>query len=182
MVVFLYCDSQDNTQTAVNLLGSLAKQLIIKRGEIPAYAGLLYRRHDHGATPLNAQECEDVINALGPFNGLFIVVDAIDELRPEVRTELFHWFDVWISRRTSTNPDSWAPRIFITSRHAVLDQEKISNLEIVNLDLSKNIEDFKSYAMLRVRNASFPLALKLQADPTLANRVVDTIVEKSQGM
>ncbi|KAK3174446.1 hypothetical protein OEA41_001692 [Lepraria neglecta] len=80
-ISYIYCDYKDQSQTAVNLLGSLIGKLLWRQSIIPEELELSYKTHTSKHTHPSVTEYAAILRnmAMG-FSRVFIVVDALDEV------------------------------------------------------------------------------------------------------
>src|ERR1700749_1876806 len=86
-VAFVYCDYRDQLhQTIVNLIGSLANQLVLQVHSIPTAIWEIYKRMAMERKPVNLESTQAVFRIiLQQFECVYICIDALDECQPEVR-------------------------------------------------------------------------------------------------
>lgn len=92
-IAFLYCDYNDQLiQTAEALIGSLAKQLVLRYPDVPDNLKVLYNnRSEGGQTPTlpTLSDCIKLLESqLDCYSTIYLVIDALDECKHEARTEL----------------------------------------------------------------------------------------------
>jgi hypothetical protein len=158
-------------QTAVNLVGSLLRQLIQARSTIPDDIIALYRHHiDKQTRPMLTEYSKLLQPEVRRLSKVFIVVGALDEcsesngirgLLPEVKKLL---------------PDI---HLLVTSRY-------IGNIErefdsVNRLEIRASNADVKNYLNAQIEGHP-QLARHMKADPTLRNTILDTVIQKTSGM
>ena len=80
-IIYLYCNFRRQLeQTALNLLGSLARQLAYQRPGISEELQKLYQHHINKKSRPSLDEINKFIQTeIGRFTRVFIVLDALDE-------------------------------------------------------------------------------------------------------
>jgi len=170
-IAYIYCSYKEPNQTAINLIGSLLRQLIHAQSTIPDDIVRLYRYHLHQQTrPRLAEYSKLLQSEVRRFSKAFIIIDALDEcsesdgirgLLPEVQKLL---------------PDIY---LLVTSRH-------IGNIErgfegVNRLEIRASDADVKDYLNARIEQDP-QLARHIKADPTLRYTILNTIIQKTNGM
>jgi len=170
-VAYLYCNYKEQNQTAVNFIASLLQQLIQRLPAIPGNITSLYKQYIRRQTRPSLAEYSMLLQSqVGQFPRVFIVVDALDEyphgygikdFLPEIRKLL---------------PSA---HLLVTSRY--VEDIKREFAEASCLDIRAHDEDVKHYIEARITGE--PQILRhIQADPSIQNSIVGTIIQKSNGM
>ncbi|MCJ1324226.1 hypothetical protein MMC10_000888 [Thelotrema lepadinum] len=102
-VLFLYLSHKEGReQTLPNLLGSLLKQLIQRKGQVPAKIASLYDEEKRKESRLPTEKMLDLLKQqLGTYSKTYIVVDALDESDEDTRKSLIDYLIGIESSRTS---------------------------------------------------------------------------------
>lgn len=109
--LFLYCNyRRQEEQTTGKLLAMLLRQVAEKSASMPESVQTLYTFHGTKGT---APSCDEIFTtlstAIGSLDGVFIVIDALDECSDKTRTELLMKMRE-LQRRTKAS-------LLATSRH-----------------------------------------------------------------
>lgn len=90
-LAFMYCSyNEREEQTFVNLVASLARQLMQQDGVIPDDVRILYKRHHEKGTRPTLVECTQLLfSQLNTCSRVFLIVDLLDEgTQYETRNDL----------------------------------------------------------------------------------------------
>ena len=92
-VLYLYCDYQDQKdQSAVNMIGSLLRQMAVAAGRIPDEIQSSFEQSSQGG--IQDLRLPDMLKlfakTFSPIKRVYICVDAIDELQPHHQSKLLH--------------------------------------------------------------------------------------------
>ena len=173
----MYADYKDqNDQTLVNILGAFLRQFLATQKPIPdeITKKLCAIQHEGGKVGL-----EDNIALLKielhQLKCVFICIDAVDELDPNTRQQLLD-----VLKELGTEKI----RLFLTGRgHIESEIHKwfqIVEGNKVTMSVSATQQDIEEFVRQKINQDS---ALDSGAmDEALASSIVDTIIEKSQGM
>jgi ankyrin repeat domain-containing protein 50 len=172
-IAFIYCNYKEKEdQTAVNLVASLLQQLIQRRPVIPSQLRSLYEQHIRRKTRPTLAECSELLHMeLNACSRAFVIVDALDECDETTRTRR----DL-ISQLLRLPPNT---HLMVTSREIPsiqLELNRFSRIEIRASDA-----DVRTYLEGRIGREG-RLKGHVQADPTLRETILDTIVKKVKGM
>ena len=184
-ISYIYCDYKDRkNQTTVNLLSSLAKQLVLQQRDMPREVIDLYTRYGKGQSSPSLEDYSRLLLSLSnPFRRSFILVDALDEHfvnEDEENAMRLTFLDELLNLQQLGN-SSRAYTLFFTSRENHVIQKRLTGY--VRLDIRAADPDIESYLRSRVRDPTrFTLAEKVRDDNNLVNLIVGSVVEKSQGM
>ena len=111
-VLSLYCDYQaQKDQSAVNMIGSLIKQVAMGATEIPGEIKSAFEgRGQRGGKCLRLPDMLKLfLNVISSTERVYICVDAVDELLPQDRPEFLHTLRQIIQEASNT-------RLFLTGR------------------------------------------------------------------
>lgn len=184
-ISYIYCDYKDrNTQTVVNLISSLVKQILSQQIDMPKEVKDLYAEHNNGQISLSLEEHSKLLASLSKyFRRSFILVDALDEhviSDDAERSWEMTLLDTLLNLQHQWNGSNGCT-LFLTSRHSGLIQEKLA--QCARLDISAASSDIELYLRSRIRNSSrFRFPVKVRDDDKLIDQIISTLVEKAQGM
>lgn len=101
----------------------------------------------------------------------FICIDAIDELEPKVRLQLFN-----ILKELGTNNT----HLFLTGRNHIENeiQNHLQAIQRNKIVISANPHDIRTFLEQQIKDDSNPDAM----DEVLVGEIIDTIIKKSHGM
>ena len=184
-ISYIYCDYKDRkTQTVVNLISSLVKQMLSQRKDMPQEVKDLYAKHKNGQGSLSPEEHHELLASLPIyFQRSFVVVDALDEhISSDDEDDLTQMtiLDTLLNHQHRWNGSKGYTLLF-TSRHIGSIQEKLA--KCARIEISATDSDIELYLRSRIRQSSksrFPV--KVRDDTTFIDQIVSTLVEKAQGM
>jgi hypothetical protein len=182
-ILYIYCDYKDKTnQQDRNLFANLAKQSILQQTKLSNEALALYSHFQKGETSPSAEQCLDLLKvSMTRFRRTFIVIDALDE---HLSTEEYGYSPEipLLSKLITFQHDSGTRcAICVTSRGIDAIQEELHGS--TRIDIRAHDEDIRSYLNSRVRDVKkFRFARELQTDPVNAEKIVNGLVGKAQGM
>lgn len=174
VVAFIYCNyNEREEQTLVNLLGSLLQQFVQQRSTIPTDLQKVYESHERKKTRPSVAEYSRLLESqLSSFSEAFLVIDALDEYLDNDRTR-----DALLAEIRKLQPRL---RLLVTSRPNVknlaLNFDNVTQLEIraSDSDIKRYLES-EIYKKERLRS-------HVTANPTLKDIIINTIVQKAEGM
>ena len=111
-VLFLYCDYQArNDQSAVNMIGSLLRQIVLGGAGIPdEIQNAFDKSKKGGGKGLRLLEMRELfVKTIGSYKRVYICIDAMDELLPQHRPEFLRTLKQIIQEAPNT-------RLFLTGR------------------------------------------------------------------
>ncbi|CAG9983235.1 unnamed protein product [Clonostachys byssicola] len=170
-VAYLYCNfRRQQEQTLEHYLASLLKQLTQEQDSISVSLQDLYGRHKHKHTqPSVAELSETLLDLMGAYEKVFIVMDALDECttigacRSKLLTELFN-----LREKTET-------RIFATSR--VNDDISKAFHGALTIEIEASAKDLGAYLAGQMQLQQSDIF-----DTDLQNMTVSEIVRAANGM
>jgi hypothetical protein len=172
-IAFIYCSYKEQMdQNLTNLVASLLQQLVQRHSVIPNKVRSLYEQHISKRTRPTLAECYELLRSeLTSCSRAFIVVDALDECNETngTRSRL-------IAELLSLPPTAY---LLVTSRHVLSIEDTLNQSS--RLEIRASDTDVRIYLENRIQEKS-RLKRHVQADPSLRNPIIDTIVEKVQGM
>ena len=172
-IAFIYCNYKEKEdQTGVNLVASLLKQLVQRQPVIPSQLRSLYEQHIRRKTRPTLAECSERLHMeLAACSRAFVIVDALDECD-----------EASGARRDLVNQLLRLPantHLMVTSREVLSIQHMLGRFR--RLEIRASDADVRTYLEGRIERAD-RLERHVQADPTLRNTILDTIVKKVEGM
>ena len=182
-ISYIYCDYNDRkTQTTVNLISSLVKQIVLQRKDMPREVIELYT--GKGQSSLSLEDLTRLLSSFSShFRRSFILVDALDEHfinDDEESVMQLTLLDSLLNLQKRGN-SSRDYTLFFTSREFPLIHRRLAGC--VRLDIRATDSDVESYLRSRIYDPTrFPFAGKVQDDANLGNLIVSKLVEKAQGM
>lgn len=168
-VAYIYFDyTEQDQQTAVEVLASLVKQVTLRTPKIPSNIETLYERRKKLTFD---QLYAALLTSASYFTRLFFVFDALDECHQEKqREELLPMF-----HRLGDD----GINVFLTSR---LHPEDIQDSfrDCMKIELSAQDQDVQSYIEERI--SKNPRAKRLIQQGKLKDRVISGLTDSAQGM
>lgn len=172
-IAWVYCNYKEKSQqTLGNLIGSLLKQLVQRHSSVRSHFKDLYEKHrNQGTRPKHDEVAHALRSVIGSYSKTFIVVDALDECTEEsgIRSDLL--------KQLRSLPGN--VNLMITSRYlSAIEREFEGDMR---LDIHATREDVARYVNGRIPQ-EHRLLRHVEADPTLQDAIVDTIVNNAKGM
>jgi hypothetical protein len=172
-VLFIYCDYRDQAiQTIINIMGSLAKQLVSQARFIPTQVWDMHKKLSKEQRPIDLETAQAIIKlVLEQYDRVYICFDALDECQADVRTQILEFFKTVAGT---------ALRLFVTGRPNVeteLDRS-LTDKQTSKLPIAAHTEDIELYLSQRFSQDRYPEAM----DKTLQAQIKDKIIQWSQGM
>jgi hypothetical protein len=174
-IACIYCDYKDRIeQTPVNMIGSLLRQLVQVEEQLPISDQLnaLYQDHQKRNTRPLLEECSTALQSeVRRYKKVFVVVDALDECSEDngFRARLFK----------ELGELKGAIKLMVTSRPHVNVESELGGVRL--LEVLASTDDVQRYLDERVSGTP-RLAHIVGNDVVLQKTIVDTIIEKIQGM
>ena len=153
------------------------QQLLLRKLELTDGIIQLYQLHSFRRTRPSLPEISKVMPSMfSKFSEVFVVIDALDEYpeRDGIRTDLL--FE--IQKLQIAHPSL---RLLITSRPHIISDIELYFKDGVRLDIQASPADITRYLSNRVRK-EVRLQRHIAADPALEATIINTIVEKANGM
>lgn len=184
-ISYIYCDYKDRkSQTTVNLISSLVKQLVRQQSDMPEEVKELYTKLENGRKSLSLEDHSRLLlSSSNHFRRSFILVDALDEHiinDDEEGAMQLTLLDILLNLQRQRN-SSGGYTLFFTSRPNGLIQRRLAGC--VCLDIRATDSDIESYLRSRIRDPTkFPFAEKVRDDANLGTLITSRLVENAQGM
>ena len=184
-ISYIYCDYKDrNTQTVVNLISSLVKQMLLQQIEMPREVKDLYAEHKNGQSPMSLEKYSKLLASLPKyFRRSFVVIDALDEhiiSNDAEKSIQMTMLDILLDLQHGRNGSNGYTVLF-TSRHIGLIQETLA--KCARIEISAADSDIELYLRSRIRKSSrFRFPVKVRDDAHFTDQIVSTLVEKARGM
>jgi Cdc6-like AAA superfamily ATPase len=169
-ILFAFCDYKDRlNQTAHNILLSLWRQLMQNRILTEAECERLEAAYVKRAVlPTTDTVLNMLSDELSKYSRVFILLDALDELKTETRDELLYLI--------SNLPKN--KNLLVTSR---VPKEKTSPFsDVPQLEIRAKETDLTEYIEGRLQSSR--LASKLTHNNKLKREIKDTVIKKACGM
>jgi len=159
------------SQTTINLIASIWKQLVRSLGSLPQDARNLYSQHAKQGSRPSIIDMFDLLESVSSeFSKIFVVIDAFDECKDDdSRAELYK---LLTDLTTAVN-------VLITSRF--IDLEAFEFKDMTEMHLSTNEEDVRRYVSNRVTSIK-ALRRRSHNDETLRKEIINKVVENSKDM
>ena len=174
-VLFLYCDYQaQKDQSAVNMIGSLLRQIVLGAVEIPGEIQNAFDKSKRGGGKcLRLLEMRELfIKTIGSYQQVYICVDAMDELLPQHRPEFFRALQQIIQEAPNT-------RLFLTGRPHIrgeLDKHLTRGAHTIHVVPDQG--DIAQYLSRKIDDDEDPDLMT----ENLKNDIMKTMLEKASEM
>ena len=167
-VAYIFCNYKVHLeQTPVNLITSLSKQLLQKKGTVSEELRKIYRCHIIKGTKATLEEIVQILHAqLSNFSQTFVVIDALDEC-----SEFGNLLDP-VRRLQSLHPIN----LMVTSRHVPNIMDRFP--DAIRLEIRASEADVQRYVASQLPR----LATCVIGNQTLQEVVIMEIVEATDGM
>jgi hypothetical protein len=170
-VTWIYCSYDDQqSQTAINLLSSLLRQLLQQVTTLPGEIRTTYAKCKEKGVRMSLDECVDFLNsAMQPLPETFIVIDALDECTQDYARQLMK--SIFLLTRA---------RIMVASRPTSPNLGRYFD-SCPSLEIYARADDVESYVKARIEE-DYQLSELVNEHPELRRKIVTTIAQKSHGM
>lgn len=168
-VSHIYFDyTEQDEQTALNVLSSLLHQLVRQIPQLPKDIEAMYDRYKK---PTVDELYSAIIELADSFSRVFFIFDALDECNQEKQREEL----LPILHRMGED----GINVFLTSRpHPEDIQDYLS--DCTKIELSANEQDIQSYIEERINRN--PRAKRLVQRGNFKDRVISGLIDSAQGM
>ena len=178
-IACLYYDYRDQqSQTLVNILGSILKQLLVKISTSnPQFMEEVEKKLDAIQKQTRGVEENDLLpmlkQALYTLHMGYVCMDALDELEPRVRKRL-------LSTLRTLQAECRSTRLFLTGRpHIRLEvYDSLGIQEEDSISISADAGDIRAYLIHEIEQDRDPCAM----NEKLKEEILDVIIAKSDGM
>ncbi len=175
-LAYCYCDyNQISNQISTNLVSSLLEQVVRRMTPtttIPPEIRSLFELHKrYGTRPTLAQLTETFRKTCYSFKSVLIVIDALDEYSASEDAAL-----EFVRAVQALGPNV---RLLCTSRFSTNFESFFKNAK--RLEISAQSQDLRVFVDAHINQHS-RLSKHVRADPTLAEDIIQAIVEQAQGM
>ncbi|KAI0402123.1 hypothetical protein F4802DRAFT_577281 [Xylaria palmicola] len=177
---FFYCNrNEENRRGALAILRSYVRQLsTTPRRPDSIYPQLreFYNKSQSDGSGWTLGLCREyLIKLLNLYPRTTLILDALDECKPEERTNLLDFFDSIPS--TSSKP----VRIFISSRPEGDIRQRLSHLPNIEIQATDNESDIAKFVTQSIeKNGRWRDTL--QRNQPLKDEIVQTLLDQSRGM
>ena len=168
-VLCLFCNYRDRAaQTAGNFMTNMLKQVIQQKRAVPRELTNIYKERREDLLTF-AESAKLFENEISCFSKVFVLIDALDETseHEDIRRLLL--------AELQRHPFN----LLVTSRYEKSIEQRLAKAE--RLEIKATAADVRTYVKARLPSEHL-LSRHIQADPTLEERIVTKIIEKSQGM
>lgn len=169
---YVYCIYNAVDQTATNLIASLFQQVVQQQSVLSGDVTSLYDHHNEERTRPSLPEYIRLLQAhIQRFSRIFIVVDALDECSEDDGVR-----DLFLAQLRYLLPNI---RLLVTSR-------EITSLgrafdDATRLEIRANEDDLRTYIQVQIEEQAL-LRSHIKDDPSLKDTIINTIIEKANGM
>ena len=170
-IAYIYCSyKEQENQTAVNLIASILQQLVQRKSTVSSEIVSLYGHQIKKGTRPTLDECSKLLQSdVRGLSEVFIIVDALDECPESTRDSFLAEI-----RKLQSNI-----HLLVTSRHISTIEREFKRAAHVEIRASD--EDIRRYLEGRIEREG-RLVRHVEADPALQETIINTIVEKAEGM
>jgi len=171
---YIYCNYKTQDQTPINIVGSILQQLLRFHNGLPQSIINLHDKHQNKGTRPSLWEITNCLKeVITLFSDVFIIVDALDEYDEGDGTRDILTGEL---RGLVTLPNT---HVLVTSRW-------LTNIErtfegCLRLEIRATDQDVTKYVEKRIESSS-RLQRRMQEDSRLKTEIVETVVERCQGM
>ncbi|CAG7966071.1 unnamed protein product [Penicillium nalgiovense] len=175
---FFYCDKNEPRRAhALSILQSIVRQLSTTAKSPESTQKKLcelYNRCRNAGSTFSLEQCKKQIQAsMDIYEKTTIVIDAMDECNTDTRDELIDALNSFVSQTNERHI-----RIFISSRPDHDIQVRLKTAPNVDINASDNRGDVQKYLDVELDK----LAKKTPSIGPLKAKILDTLLERSQGM
>jgi hypothetical protein len=172
-VIYTHCDYRDkDNQSAADIIGSFAKQLVSQAHSIPVPVWEFYEPKAKQQETINLESAKEIVNLILPcFDCVYICVDALDECEPTPRRQLLNFL------KTLTGTTL---RLFLTGRPSVEDElaSSLKTTPLSMIPIAASEEDIRLYLSEKFEQDRYPEAMGESLKAEISNK----IVSQSKGM
>ncbi|KAL8794136.1 MAG: hypothetical protein Q9195_003321 [Heterodermia aff. obscurata] len=168
-VIFLYCNYKDSDrQTTRNMMASILHQLSLQAPPTAKEIEAMYEKHIHrGSQPSLPEILASLKKFSKYFKTIFVAVDALDEYDSNSLDELLEGIQ-------TLSPQACC---FLTSRPNIY----VNMNDVVHLKIKADVADIEGYLSSSIAHSS-TLTNLVRKEPPLKTQIVETVVEKANGM
>lgn len=169
VTAYIYCDyRRQDEQTPINLIASVAKQLLHSQASIPESIQKMYQHHrNKGTRPSFEEVLEMTASSMTPLSGFYLIVDALDELGNvgHVRQTLIG--------RLGTLHDLHHFNLLTTSRY--IPSLTLEFHQPLCLDIRASPEDIRRYVEGHISDLPHCVRNNMVMQEAIANAIVDAV-------
>ena len=181
-IAYVYCSYLDQyQQTAVNLVGAMLRQLLVKKiekaGDISGEVLSIYQRHSQGRTrPLLRELTDLLVGQLAIYERTYLIIDALDECSEGngargMVIDLLRTLSK-VGRRCS---------LLVTSRFSPSIERAFRSEECLVLQIRAENSDVQRFVQAQIET-NWRTAQALKRKPHLQETIVEAVVEQAEGM
>jgi len=166
-----------NEQSAINVLGSLLKQILGGMEEIPEEISLAFQEQKNviGGRAPQLSNIIKMLLAVMPFKPTFMCIDALDECAGPQRIQLLDSLKQVLQKSQNT-------RIFVTGRsHIRAEMEKRLARQVKSVSVCSRNRDIITYLRFRLRHDEAPDAMDESLEAEILEKIPEEISEMYVG-
>ncbi|KAJ7108274.1 hypothetical protein C8R44DRAFT_938293, partial [Mycena epipterygia] len=170
-VACIYLNHKETeTQTPVNLLAALWKQLIVGKAQSPTVHGL-YKQHQERDTRPSLDEIFNLLQAAAALHSrTCLIVDALDEYPEDQRYVLLKYLALILGPTTN---------LMITSRPHVTLDSFLQNVQMIEIRATE--DDIRRYVDMHIQQSP-RLSRHVKTCPDLQEEICSKIIRNVEGM
>lgn len=166
---------EQESQSLEPLIASLVQQLLQKRSSLPEELRLIYKEHEKRKTYPSLERLSTMLRIVAEtFSKVYIVIDALDECSDSNGNR-----SKFIKEMLKHGENMKTMRFLFTSRPMASFESEFTKDEWIEIRASN--KDISKYVQDRIRTEP-RLIRNVKTDPNLRDAIIDTIVEKANGM
>ncbi|KAF8451704.1 hypothetical protein BDZ91DRAFT_668941 [Kalaharituber pfeilii] len=191
-IAYFYCDyTEQGSQTTLNIVGSIIKQLLqlLPTQDIPRKVIERFERMRDESEKKRKTDAKDILlSALQVFDRVFLCIDALDELEERTRIDFFDFMQkkvfncLFLDKESTVNSTTIPirkPSLFLTGRpHIQHHVVRYFGNGILPMEIKAQDNDLRILISNGLERDVYPDAMT----PSLKIKLLNTIVEKSAGM
>jgi hypothetical protein len=169
-LAYIYCDYKSQADMDVSsLLAALLKQLVMSQSTVNEQISGLFDKYTRSQTEPSFEELFKALRfMLQGFYTVYIVIDALDELRDDTRRQLMVQLRE-LQRETDL-------RLMVTSRHNLEIENDLGSVPIV--EIGAHYTDLRRFVQAQI----YRLPRCIQRSESLQELVVERVAEAVDGM
>jgi hypothetical protein len=172
-LAYLYCNYKSRNQNALNLIGSLLRQLLESLSEIPTLVVTSYKTHmQEKTTPLLEDFSKLLQSQISQYEKAYIVIDAVDECVEDERALML---------ATLSEIQEVFPTLYLLTTSREIDIIGYDLEDAVPLDITARDNDIRKYLESKLAVTSRLRSL-IRSEKTLEKKIKDTLISEAKGM
>ena len=181
-IAYVYCSYRDQEQqTAVNLVGAMLRQLLVKRiekeGDMLPEVLSLYKRHSPEQTrPLLGQLIDLLVKLVPVHERVYLIIDALDECCTSngARKAVIDLLRLLCDTTTRCS-------VFVTSRMSHVFEDGLGIKDCLRLNVTWDASDVRKFVRSYIKK-HWPVAQALEDDWSLQEEIVQDLVGENNGV